>query len=81
MTGPRYLMLRWILPEGWSTDCKKEIMLPHCFPDFVPDRRPRCEISFTLRAGDQVDARNNLILQVLCDGHPTPSCIPVVIFG
>ncbi len=79
--GPAYLTLRWILPEGWSTDCRQHVQLPHCFPDFVGDRRPRNEISFTLRAGERVEAVNHLILQVICDGHPTPSCIPVEIFG
>ena len=81
-TGPRHLQLRWILPDGWSVEgCKNEVYVPHSRPSIANASHTRAEISFSLRAGEKVDFRNRIILEITMEGHPTVGLIPIVVMG
>ena len=81
-TGPRHLQLRWILPDGWSVEgCKNEVYVPHSRPSIANSSHTRAEISFSLRAGEKVDFRNRIILEITMEGHPTVGLIPIVVMG
>ena len=81
-SGPRHLSLRWILPEGWSIEgCKREVYVPHSRPSIATEPRTSAEIAFTVKAGENVEFRNRLILEVTCENHIMPALIPVTLLG
>ena len=73
----RHYSLRWFLPDGWTVDGKKSLFL--CAPAY-----PRTEndtVTVTLTAGETAEAQNRLVLEVACEGCPTPVFVPILILG
>ena len=80
--GPLHLQLNWVLPEGWSVpDCAHEVYVAHNRPSISTERIGMTEVAFTVTAGEAVQFKNRLILQVDCDGHAIPGLIPITILG
>ena len=70
------LELRWWLPEGFSVKGgQKSITLPHR----NSHQFGNCELDFTVKAGERVEATNRCVLEVTAKGRSLPLYIPVVL--
>ena len=75
--SPKHLNLRFILPEGWSVSGGTKNMV-------IVDRYQKREgtsASFILTAGETVQAKNRVILEISCEGHPDVALIPMTFLG
>lgn len=79
-TDPRNVSLNFILPEGWSAECEKNVYLRHWFDNYKLDDEPT-PVRIKIRAGENVDAINRGILEVTAPGRPTVGYIPLIIPG
>lgn len=75
---PFALNLRWWLPEGFVVDGKRSVVLPH---NTSHHRLPQQDIHVTIKAGERVDATNRLVLEVIADGRPNATYVPLVLMG
>ena len=79
---PYSLNLRWWLPEGFTVEGKRSVFLyHHTSRDGYPGRVPYHDIRCVIRAGEQVEAVNRLVLEVMADGRPTAAYVPLVLMG
>ena len=70
----KHFALRFILPDGWSVEGKKNLQVK---PNDV-----RATVSkYVIRTGDTVDAKNRVILEISCDGREDVALIPMVFLG
>ena len=60
---------RFILPEGWTVSGDKMNITGSCVSEY------------TITAGERVDAKNKVILEVTRDGHCEYIYMPLVFFG
>ncbi len=74
---PHPLSLRWILPEGFSVEGKRSVMLP----EFTPHSHGDTYLDFTLKAGETVDAVNRVVLELDPIGRHQPMYISFVLLG
>ena len=74
---PQPLSLRWILPEGFTVSGKKDLMLRH----YDAHIKGTASVQAVLRAGDQVQSRNRIILEVTVPGRHTALYASFLIFG
>ena len=73
--------IRWILPDGWSVKGKKSYSV-NCIPyDLLDKSLPEFEQEYTIIAGENVDARNPIILEVISEGHFEPLLYEFVFMG
>lgn len=72
--GQKGMKFRWILPDGWSVQGKKTVLLEavHWW-DATAD--------FTITAGETVEPLNTAILQITFEGHHDMALIPVRFMG
>ena len=81
-SAPYNLNLRWWLPEGFAVEGKKSTLLYHCISrEGHPGRVPYKDIRCVIRAGEQVEAINRLVLEVMTDGRPAAVYVPLVLLG
>ena len=73
----RNMTMRWILPEGFTATGKKSLMM-HAFN---PHSDGTAECDFVIKAGDNVDAMNKVILEITATGRCTPMYICIPLFG
>ena len=79
---PYNLNLRWWLPEGFTVEGKKSTLLYHTISrEGSPGRVPYKDIRCVIRAGEQVNAINRLVLEVMTDGRPTAVYVPLQLLG
>lgn len=71
------LSLRWILPEGYSVTGPKALMLVH----HNAHQKHVVEADYVITAGENVEATNRLVLEVVIEGHHTVGYIPLVLLG
>lgn len=74
---PHPLSLRWILPEGFTVDGKKSAILP----EFTPHSHGDIYLDFTIKAGENVDAVNRIVLELAPIGRHQPMYISFVLLG
>lgn len=78
MPDPKHLHLRWILPEGFSTDGgRKDLYLPH----YTSHSTGEAVFTCTIYAGEKTEAVNRIILEAVCPARPTVGYIPVTLLG
>ncbi len=65
---------RWILPEGFTVSGPQTVLVESY-------HAPKTPVSFTVTAGDRVEPKNMLILQITYDGHHDVALIPVMLLG
>ncbi len=65
---PRTLYFRWWLPEGFSVKGRKNIMVH----GFNPHSLGHTEVDFVIKAGENVDAENRIVLEINGHGRCTP---------
>ena len=75
---PFALNLRWWLPEGFEVAGKRTLVLEHCT---AHHRLSQKDIHVTVKAGERVDATNRLVLEVIADGRPNATYVPLVLMG
>lgn len=75
---PYSLRLRWWLPEGFEVEGKHSVVLEH---NTSHHRVPQKDVHITIRAGERVEAINRLVLEVVADGRPTITYVPLQLMG
>ena len=80
LPDPKHVHLRWLLPEGFTVSGgRRDVCLMH-WTD--PTHAPGVvNLTFTLTAGDVVEAVNRPVLELVCAGRPTVGYIPVTLLG
>lgn len=77
--GTYTLSLNWITPDGFSVEGgEKSLFLANWTSH---SKNLLAETEFVVRAGDLVDAKNRIVLEVECDGRPTVLYCPVTLIG
>jgi hypothetical protein len=73
---PRNISMRWILPEGFTASGKKTLMIH----GFNHHSTGTASARFTIKAGEDVNAMNRAILEIITEGRCTPMyiCIPLL---
>ena len=74
---PRNVSMRWILPEGFSASGKKTLMVH----GFNPHSTGQASARFTIKVGEEVNAMNRAILEIITEGRCTPMYISVPLLG
>lgn len=77
MPEQKHYRLRFLAPEGWQVDCAKNLFTSAPHSSF----RQHASAEFTIHAGEQVDAVNRIVLEIVCAGRPTPLLAPIQIMG
>ena len=81
-SAPYNLNLRWWLPDGFTVEGKKSTLLYHnTSREGYPGRVPYKEVRCVIRAGEQVNAINRLVLEVMTDGRPAAVYVPLTLMG
>jgi hypothetical protein len=75
--APYFLNFRWLLPEGFTVEGVRNATLSHVNAHGTGT----CEVRFTVRAGERVEALNRLVLEVVADGRCLPGYVPLVLVG
>ena len=70
----KHFSVRFILPDGWKVYGKRDIYVKQV-------GAPAGVGEFTVVAGDEVDAKNRVIIEITCEGHSDVTLIPLVILG
>lgn len=70
----KHFEFRFILPEGWSVSGGKKNLA-------VTARNSFASTEFVIKAGENVAAKNRVILEVTCEGHSDVALIPMVFLG
>ncbi|MGM9626254.1 MAG: ADP-ribosylglycohydrolase family protein [Eubacteriales bacterium] len=75
---PKHLRLRWLLPDGFTVSGgRRDVYLPaNTMHTYAVASQ-----TYTVTAGDCVEAANRLVLEVSCNGRPTVGYLPVVLLG
>ena len=71
------LALRWILPEGFTAEGRKNLLLQR----YDPHAKGNVSADFVIRAGEQVSAENRIILEVTVHGRHTAMYISFPLLG
>jgi hypothetical protein len=75
---PKHLRLRWLLPDGFTVSGgRRDLYLPH----LSMHSDATASVTFTITAGEHVDAVNRTVLEVIAQGRPTAGYLPVVLLG
>jgi len=78
MNDPKHLHLKWLLPEGFTVSGgRRDLYLPHV----SMHSDATTSVSFTITAGERVEAVNRPVLEIVCNGRPTVGYLPVVLLG
>jgi len=72
------LRMRWWLPEGFTVSGgRKTAILDH----FNAHNDAACTMTYTLQAGECVDAVSRCVLEITAEGRITPMYIPITLLG
>lgn len=79
----RQWRLKWILPEGWHVSGRKSLFTAsiHDYDPELPCNRRDSEAEFTITAGENVEAVNQLLLDISAPDRPTHIIAPITILG
>ena len=72
---PKYYELRWLLPEGWRAEGRRNLYVNHnhAWQTQLTDG------SFTIHAGETVLPQQRIVLEITTVGRPTPLYVPITI--
>lgn len=70
----KHFAVRFILPDGWTVNGKRDLQVKQT-------GAPATVGEYTLKAGETVDAKNRVIIEISCDGHADVALIPLTILG
>ncbi len=73
----KHYRLNFLCPEGWQVECGKSLFTPA----LGSKRREHASAPFTIRAGEQVDAVNSIILEITTPGRPSSILVPIRVMG
>lgn len=74
---PHPLSLRWILPEGFSVEGKRSVIVP----EFSPHGHGDIALDYVIRSGESVSATNRIVLELEPVGRHQPMYISFVLLG
>lgn len=74
------LSFRWWLPEGFSVEGKKSLILDN-FNGIHSKYLAKSSIDFTIKAGETIQADNKCVLEVTAQGYYTPMYIPILLLS
>ena len=77
MPEQKHYRLRFLPPEGWQVECAKNLFTPALHSK----HRQYASAEFTIRVGENVEAINRVILEVVCAGRPTALLVPIQVMG
>ena len=77
MPEQKHYRLRFLLPDGWTAEYEKNLFTPSIFSKY----QESAVTTFRITAGENVEAVNRLIVEVVCAGRPTPILVPMQIMG
>ncbi len=79
----KHYQLEWILPEGWRVSGRRALYYnPSTIISYQPgEPMPGASAPFTLTAGEEVAAKNELLLKISVTGRSMPLIIPINILG
>ena len=77
--APYTLSLNWITPDGFAVEGGTKSIFLHHWTRHSEDLSTVTE--FTVRAGELVDTKNRIVLEVECDGRPTVLYCPITLLG
>lgn len=70
----KHFSVRFILPETWTVYGKSDLS--------VKSRYDKPTVGeYTITAGDKVESKNRVIIEISCEGHADVALIPLVILG
>ena len=73
----RHYHVRFLAPEGWQVHSAKNLFTPALHST----HRQYARTAFTITAGEQVEATNSIICEIVCPGRPTSLFVPITILG
>ena len=71
------LILRWLLPEGFSVSGKTAVLLNR----YDRHGNGKAELDVTVTAGQTVQPENRLVLEITAPGRHTALYVPILLFG
>lgn len=74
----KHYRLRYLCPEGWQVEGARSAY--HVPPHYTREMQ-HAAASFTIHAGDRVEAVNRIVLEITCPGRPTALFVPLQIMG
>lgn len=77
---PYNLTFRWWLPEGFSVEGKKSLILDN-FNGSNSKYLAKSSITFAIKAGETLQAENKCVLEVVAQGYYTPMYIPILLLA
>ena len=75
MTSQKNFICRWIVPDGWSVSGKKTVSLNYTLIEASVDAE------FIIKAGENVESKNKLTIEISCEGQHETIYIPVTLLG
>ena len=73
----KHYRLRFLAPEGWHVECEKNLFTPALHSKHMQ----HAKASFVITAGENVEAINRIVLEIVCAGRPTSILVPMTIMG
>lgn len=71
----KHFELEFLTPDGWSVEGDRRNITVE-----QRGREPSCA-HYVLHAGENVSAKNRMVLQITCEGHPDVALLPLVLLG
>ena len=71
-----HLNVKWFLPDGFTVDCPKNMLM-----NFRSGKTQSSICHFTITAGENVNADNDIVIQIKCPHRPTSMFLPLHIMG
>ena len=75
--GNYTVTLRWLLPDGFSAEGKRSAMVYA----YDPHHYGEAKFDFTIRAGENVEPENRMVLEINGQGRCTPLYVSFPLFG
>lgn len=69
---------RWWLPDGFSVEGKKSFIARN---NYIRNDKSDLTETFTVTAGDKIEAKNRLVLEISIEGTPELVYVPVTFLG
>ncbi|MBP5245856.1 MAG: ADP-ribosylglycohydrolase family protein [Clostridia bacterium] len=78
IVSQKHYGVRFVLPSGWTVSGKKDMYVKNKKHEYG---HGTVSENYTIRAGDTVEAKNRIIIEITCEGHSDTALVPLVILG
>ncbi|MBR4979496.1 MAG: hypothetical protein IKX77_02980, partial [Clostridia bacterium] len=78
IVSQKHYGVRFVLPCGWTVSGKKDIYVKNKKHEYG---HGKVSENYVIRAGDTVEAKNRIIIEITCEGHSDTALVPLVILG